>query len=221
EIWVPAGATEITGSEIYDKRVFIADFIEHKGDAAAHHAVHLKTLADHPLTVIPTMDDAHIPAAIARDTEVDTKITTHKNIASAHHAKTTSASELTSGVLPSINRLPALATGKIWQGNANRPVEVDSPSIPSGLITMWHGLITNIPSGWVLCDGGSGTPNLLAKFVEGVATAATNPGATGGAAAVSLTTAQLASHSHGVNYVKSSEPGAKTMASVTERTVID
>lgn len=38
EIWVPAGATEITGSEIYDKRVSIADFIGHKGDASAHHA---------------------------------------------------------------------------------------------------------------------------------------------------------------------------------------
>ncbi|GAI86139.1 unnamed protein product, partial [marine sediment metagenome] len=99
----------------------------------------------------------------------------------AHHAKTTSASELTSGVLPSIDRLPAIGTGKIWQGNANRPVEVDSPSIPSGLITMWHGLIANIPSGWLICDGNNSTPNLLTRFVQGVVTAATNPGATGGA----------------------------------------
>ena len=38
EIWVPAGATSITGSEIYDKRVSIADFLTHKGDASAHHA---------------------------------------------------------------------------------------------------------------------------------------------------------------------------------------
>lgn len=53
--------------------------------------------------------------------------------------------------------------------------------VPSGLIVMWHGTIGNIPSGWVLCTGGSGTPNLLARFVQGVATAGTNPGATGGA----------------------------------------
>ena len=53
--------------------------------------------------------------------------------------------------------------------------------IPSGLIAMWHGTIANIPSGWVICDGNNGTPNLLAKFVEGVATATTDPGATGGA----------------------------------------
>lgn len=62
------------------------------------------------------------------------------------------------------------------------PIEVDAPGAgPSGLIAMWHGLIANIPSGWVICDGNNSTPNLLAKFIEGVATAATNPGATGGA----------------------------------------
>jgi len=55
--------------------------------------------------------------------------------------------------------------------------------IPSGTIVMWHGTIANIPTGWVLCDGDNGTPNLLARFVQGVATAATNPGATGGATA--------------------------------------
>ncbi|GAI74330.1 unnamed protein product, partial [marine sediment metagenome] len=38
------------------------------------HEIHVKTLGDHPLDVIPTMDDGHIPAEIARDTEVDSKI---------------------------------------------------------------------------------------------------------------------------------------------------
>ncbi|MBA7591344.1 hypothetical protein ES708_33498 [subsurface metagenome] len=41
--------------------------------------------------------------------------------------------------------------------------------VPSGLIVMWHGTIVNIPAGWVLCDGGSSTPNLLTRFVQGVA----------------------------------------------------
>lgn len=63
--------------------------------------------------------------------------------------------------------------------------------VPSGLIGMWHGLIADIPSGFVICDGNNSTPNLLAKFIEGVATAGTNPGATGGA--VNKTTA---GHSH-------------------------
>ncbi|OBW61105.1 MAG: hypothetical protein A9183_03095 [Dehalococcoides mccartyi] len=55
-----------------------------------------------------------------------------------------------------------------------------SMMIPTGVIAMWHGLLANIPTGWVLCDGNNGTPNLVNKFVKGVATSSTNPGTTGG-----------------------------------------
>lgn len=65
--------------------------------------------------------------------------------------------------------------------------------VVSGLIVMWHGTIANIPSGWVICDGDNSTPNLLGKFVEGVATAGTNPGATGGATGKSTS-----GHYHGI-----------------------
>ncbi len=54
-------------------------------------------------------------------------------------------------------------------------------AVPSGIIDMWHGTIANIPAGYLICDGNNSTPNLLARFVQGVATAATDPGATGGA----------------------------------------
>jgi hypothetical protein len=57
-------------------------------------------------------------------------------------------------------------------------------------IPFW-GTIAEIPSDALICDGNNGTPNLLAKFLEGVATAATNPGTTGGA--VNKTTA---GHTH-------------------------
>jgi len=69
-------------------------------------------------------------------------------------------------------------------------------SIPSGLIAMWHGLIANIPSGWVICDGNNETPNLLGKFVRSVPTAATNPGTTGGNDSLSIAEANLPSHQH-------------------------
>ncbi len=39
--------------------------------------------------------------------------------------------------------------------------------IPTGLISMWAGLIAAIPSGWALCDGTNGTPDLRDKFVVG------------------------------------------------------
>lgn len=54
-------------------------------------------------------------------------------------------------------------------------------SLPTGLIVMWHGLIANIPSGWALCDGANGTPDLRTRFVQGAA-AGVEAGATGGAA---------------------------------------
>ena len=61
------------------------------------------------------------------------------------------------------------------------PIEIDVPGgVPSGLIAIWHGTLASIPSGWVLCDGNNSTPNLLARFIEWVATAVTDPGATGG-----------------------------------------
>ncbi len=59
---------------------------------------------------------------------------------------------------------------------------------PSGGIVLWSGVTTNIPSGWVLCDGQNSTPDLRDKFVIG-AGGSYNPSATGGAETVTLTTA--------------------------------
>ena len=36
-----------------------------------------------------------------------------------------------------------------------------------GLIVMWSGSVLNIPSGWVLCDGKNGTPDLRNRFILG------------------------------------------------------
>jgi len=54
-------------------------------------------------------------------------------------------------------------------------------TMPAGGIIIWTGTLANIPSGWLLCDGNNGTPNLVNKFIQGVSTSATNPGTTGGA----------------------------------------
>ncbi len=39
--------------------------------------------------------------------------------------------------------------------------------IPSGSIIQWFGSIGSIPSGFVLCDGNNGTPDLRNKFIVG------------------------------------------------------
>jgi len=69
--------------------------------------------------------------------------------------------------------------------------------VPSGIISMWSGLVGAIPSGWVICDGTNSTPNLTDKFIKSAATA----GGTGGSAttgAHTLSIAQMPSHSHQV-----------------------
>ena len=53
--------------------------------------------------------------------------------------------------------------------------------VPGGFIGMWSGSAETIPTGWALCDGTNGTPNLTDRFVLG-AGKAYQPGVTGGAA---------------------------------------
>ena len=70
--------------------------------------------------------------------------------------------------------------------------------VPSGIISMWSGLVGAIPSGWVICDGTNSTPNLTGKFIK----AATTAGGTGGSAttgAHTLSTSEMPSHSHTLN----------------------
>ncbi len=51
--------------------------------------------------------------------------------------------------------------------------------VPSGAILMWSGSIASIPSGWALCNGTNGTPDLRDRFIVG-AGSSYNVGATGG-----------------------------------------
>lgn len=68
-------------------------------------------------------------------------------------------------------------------------------TIPTGLIAQWHGLISAIPSGWSLCDGTNGTPDLRSKFIMGAQDQA-GMNASGGSNTTTLTTTQLPAHTH-------------------------
>lgn len=68
-------------------------------------------------------------------------------------------------------------------------------SIPVGGIIMWSGAINAIPTGWRLCDGGGGTPDLRDRFVVGAGSGYA-VGARGGNANVTLSVNQMPSHSH-------------------------
>ena len=63
-------------------------------------------------------------------------------------------------------------------------------AVPTGGIIIWSGSQASIPTGWLLCDGTSGTPNLQDRFVVGAGSAYA-VSASGGSA-----TAIVVSHSH-------------------------
>jgi microcystin-dependent protein len=67
--------------------------------------------------------------------------------------------------------------------------------VPSGGIILWSGSIAGVPSGWFLCNGSNGTPDLRDRFVVGAGSSYAVD-ATGGAASVTLTTSQIPSHAH-------------------------
>lgn len=68
--------------------------------------------------------------------------------------------------------------------------------VPKGLICMWSG--STVPSGWYLCNGSNGTPDLRDRFIVGSG-GSYAIGDKGGEASHSLTKEEMAKHSHIVN----------------------
>ena len=81
-----------------------------------------------------------------------------------------------------------------------------SGTIPVGGIIMWSG--TTVPTGWALCNGSNGTPNLRNKFIVAAdsltktgttsqsGSSPYDPGDIGGASQVTLVENQIPSHTH-------------------------
>lgn len=68
---------------------------------------------------------------------------------------------------------------------------------------MWSGASNAIPSGWWLCDGNNGTPDLRNRFIVG-AGSSYGVGNTGGSDTVTLSSNQMPSHNHGFSLTASS-----------------
>lgn len=75
-------------------------------------------------------------------------------------------------------RLPIGTAGQVLTvSNTGYPSWVTG-GVPAGIIALWSGSIATIPSGWVLCNGQNGTPNLQGLFVVGAGNS--SPAATNG-----------------------------------------
>ncbi len=93
-----------------------------------------------------------------------------------------------------------------------------STRLPSGIIVMWSGAVSAVPSGWVICDGTNSTPNLTDRFVihadadsggtfdvgdTGGSHTATPLGSVGTSGAHTLSESEIPSHDHRSAYLYS------------------
>ena len=71
-----------------------------------------------------------------------------------------------------------------------------------GMIIMWNSTVASIPTGFVLCDGSNGTPDLRGRFVVGHHPSNNDYDIddTGGSESVTLTVAQMPSHKHDTTF---------------------
>lgn len=121
-----------------------------------------------------------------------------------------------------------LPTSSVAGGSVTSTVSVPgampNESLPAGAIVIWSGTVASIPSGWQLCDGANGTPDLRDRFVVGASRDVGSMAETnvlgvltkaGGEAKHTLTIAEMPPHAHSYRWWNawyfsgSSELGAK------------
>ena len=204
EVEVPATDTTIETAQCTDKRII--SFIEETD--VANGIPRLDSSADIPTAQLKTNVAGGVPLL-----DGSAKVTSRLSYegAASGVAVLNSSSKITnrlsyegvaSGV-PSLDASSKITNRLSYEDVANGVPSLDASSrlsvsqggVPTGAIMMWHGLISNIPTGWTLCDGSSGTPDLRSKFVRG-APASTEAGGTGGADTHTLTIAQMPAHVH-------------------------
>jgi|AGSF01.1.fsa_nt_gi Microcystin-dependent protein len=88
------------------------------------------------------------------------------------------------------------STNNLVVNNAIKaPAFIGDGAIVKGIIVMWSGQFAQIPTGWALCNGQNGTPDLRDRFIVGAGNSYA-VASTGGAATVALTVEQMPAHSH-------------------------
>lgn len=86
-----------------------------------------------------------------------------------------------------------------------------------GTIILWYGLATEVPTGWAVCNGSNGTPDLRGIYVKG-ALWSTNVGVTGGATTHIHTvgsTGDAGNHTHSYSLSTSNNVDGTTATSGT------
>lgn len=99
---------------------------------------------------------------IVKGTEIDTELNA---IAAAIASKADSNSPTFTGTPLAPTASPGTSTTQI--ATTAFAAAAAEAAFPVGGIIMWSGSIASIPSGWALCNGSNGTPDLRDRFVVG------------------------------------------------------
>ena len=99
---------------------------------------------------------------IVKGTEIDTELT-------AVAAAITSKADVNS---PTFTGTPTAPTASSGTNNTQLATTAFvttalAGAFSAGMILLWSGSVASIPSGWYLCNGSNGTPDLRDKFVVG------------------------------------------------------
>ena len=114
-----------------------------------------------------------------------------------------------------------------WNGTVWKKIITLDGEVPSGGIILWSGAANAIPSGWYLCNGSNGTPNLSGKFVVGYSASDSDfdVGDTGGSKDATLVSHShtVNSHTHGAGSYSTASAGAHThtYSSATQTNRVD
>ena len=136
--------------------------------------------------------DDRVNALISGGTNIDTTYNDGTDSLIISHANTSNATSVSNVVVKGVT---LDGSGHVTNLDTESATDFANNLMPAGSIIMWHGTQVNIPTGWGLCDGTSGTPDLRNRFVVG---AGDDYGVntTGGSASVTLTSNQMPNHTH-------------------------
>jgi microcystin-dependent protein len=144
------------------------------------------------------------PAKVIKGTEIDSEYTA---IASAISSKADSNSPTLTGTPLTPTASSGTSTTQI--ASTAFVATAVAAAFPSGGIIIWSGSVASVPSGWYLCNGSNGTPDLRDRFIVGAGStyAVADTGGSANAIAVShthtATTASDGTHNHDVVGTKS------------------
>ena len=128
------------------------------------------------------------------------------------------------GTLPAISgaNLTNLDASDLASGTIPDARLASSSLFVTGMILLWSGAASAIPTGWVLCDGNNSTPDLRDKFVVGASNSTgdttypgLSPNATGGAATDTVNISDSASVVFGANGTGTASRAGSSSATVS------